>query len=244
MHRICLCGATIGGDLLLRSSRISGGVGLVCANVSGNLVADDAAIACSTTAILARQVNVAGSLRAIGNFTCTGEINLEGAHIAGQFLMNDAKLSASGKPTLQLDHSKIDLGIALRGIQSDGPIFMHHARIGCQLSFTGSKLSNPGKVVLRADHLVVDGSLLLYGNTKIEGGVNLHGADISCTLNLQDAKIDAERIRSVRAEGIHVGHNIIARDCYIKGNVQIRDATVGGSILFTGASRKSRRLCI
>ena len=223
------------GDLRLDNSKTSGSIGLVCANIGGNLIADNAVITCSTTAILARQASVAGSLRAVGKFTCTGGINMEGVHIAGQFIMNDAKLSADKQPTLNLDHSRIDLGIALRRIRADGSIFLHHARVGCQVSFTGAKLSNPGKVVLRADHLVVDGSLLLYGDTEIKGEINLHGAEISCTLNIGNVKIDASGSEAIRAESIHVGHNLVARDCHIKGSIGISDSTVGGSMLFADA---------
>ena len=104
------------------------------------------------------------------------------------------------------------------------------------MSFRNTKLSNPGKEALRADHLIVDGSLLFFGGeTKIAGQVNLHGADISCTLNFREVKIDAKDTLAVKAEDIRVGHNIIAEDCHIKGHFQLRDATIGDSITLRGA---------
>lgn len=234
-RKICLCGATVGGDLLLKDSTVSGVICLVCTKISGNLIADDAEITSSTTAILARQAEIGGSFRADGHFKCTGGISMEGAKIAGQLIMNDAELSANGRPSLKLDHAKVDLGIFLRKVRSKGPINMHHTLVGCQVSFRDAKLSNPGELALRADHLVVDGSLLFFGETEIAGQVNLHGAKISCTLNLREAKIDAKESVAVKAEGIHVGHDIIAKDCRIKGHFQLRDATVGGSIVLTSA---------
>ena len=236
VHSICLCGATIGGNLTFEDSKIVGNIGLACTTIAGNLFANNAEISCSDTAIYARQTNIAGTFRASGHFRCAGGIKMEGAHVAGQLIMTGAELSATGKPALSLDHSRVDLGIFLGEVRSNGSIHMHHTLAGCQVAFKNAKLSNPGKEALRADHLIVDGSLLFYGGeTEITGQVNLHGADISCTLNFREVKIDAKDSLAVKAESINVGHNIIAEDCRIKGNFQLRDATVGGSITLMGA---------
>ena len=231
-HKVCLCGASIGGDLSLRGAMISGSLGLDCATVSGNLIADGATITGAPNGVSARQASIAGSFQAFKDFKCTGRMYMEGAHIAGQLVLKDAELSADGDWTLDLDHSQVDLGISLDGIRSDRSIYMHHARVGCMVSLRGAKLSSPSRIALRADHLVVDGSLMA-SKTEIKGEVNLHGADISCILNLQGAKIDANQSVALRGEDIRVGHNILAEGCHIKGIFQVRDAVVGGSVVFS-----------
>ena len=98
-HSICLCGATIGGNLTFQNSVISGNIGLSGATITGNLFANDAEISCSKTAVFARQTNIAGTFRAVGHFKCAGEISMEGAHIAGELIMTGITVAVSRSVT-------------------------------------------------------------------------------------------------------------------------------------------------
>lgn len=236
-HRLCLCDASINGNLLLSDAKIGGTVGLNATKVAGDVRFSATTITSTVEAISARQASISGSVIALRDFGCTGTVQMEGVHIRGQLLLGGAHISSKeGAAALDLDHARIDLGLLARKIKVDGQILMHHAQIGCQVSLRGAKLSNQGDVALRADHLVVDGSLMLDEKTDVEGQINLHGAEVKCALEISDATIESVGMSAIRADGIRVHHHLLAQDCHVTGAINLADATVGGSMVFTDAT--------
>ena len=99
-------------------------------------------------------------------------------------------------------------------------------------------LSSKG-VALRADHLIIDGSLFIDGDAKVNGKVNLHGAEIGCALNINGGEYNASESPAINADKITVGGDIIANKCNVTGGFRLSDSKVGGSVLFRGAQLNS-----
>jgi hypothetical protein len=244
VHRMCLCGATVNGDLLMADALIDGSVGLHSAIVNGSIFLRNARIASSGNTIDGRLIKVAGDISASPSFRSTGNFNMEGAHIGGQLMLRGAHLSNKGKTALDLDHARIDLGLAGRELVTEGKVLIHHANIGCQVSFAAARLSNPNDTALRADHLIVDGSLFFNNDAHVDGKINLHGAKIGCTLNLETGQLGASNSPAVYADGISVGGDILAAKCKVTGGFDLGNSKIGGDADFGHAQLSHSRYAL
>ena len=142
-HRVCVCGATINGDLFLTNAVISGHIGLHSTIVNGSISFDATEITGNPLTVKGRLVKVAGDVSALNSFKSMGQFNMEGAYIGGQLLLRGANLSNHGGTVLDLDHARIELGLYAREIVTDGKILIHHANVGCQVAFVDACLSHP-----------------------------------------------------------------------------------------------------
>ncbi len=161
---------------------------------------------------------------------------MNGAHIGGQLVLTGSTITNEKGIALDIDHANIGLGLAAAKLNAKGQIHLHHARIGCQVTFDGTNLSSPEDRTVRADHLIVDGSLLITDGACIEGQIDLHGAEIECGLAIRGAKISARTAPAFQADAIQVGGNLLGEKCHITHGLDLRDAKVGGSVWFAGAS--------
>ena len=143
-------------------------------------------------ALSAELATVGGTLFASNSFECKGGLDLEGIKVAGKAVLSGAVIKGHNRRALDLDHAEIRLGLHADDIKTDGRFQIHHARIGCQLGLARAELHNSRGKALRADHIIVDGSVLLNDTAKVFGQIDLHGAQIECTLNLYGLEVSLE----------------------------------------------------
>ncbi|MBW6433709.1 hypothetical protein KZ829_08125 [Actinoplanes hulinensis] len=224
------------GPVWLSTSIVTGSVNLETARIAGDLTLMGTKISArQQVAISARQMEVQGSLLA-NDFRCDGSVDLVGVKISGSLQLNGSMLKSPKSYCLNIDHGRIGLGFLGMDSTFEGVLRAHHAWIGCQFNLARSSILNKGKTAFSADHLSVDGALLLNGGFFADGGVDLHGAQLSCTLNLYSAHIRLHGGVALKANEIKVGNDINAIKSHIEGRVRFTSADVSGVLALNEAN--------
>ena len=81
---------------------------------------------------------------------------------------------------------------------------------------------------------ILDGELLVVGNSTVQRGIDLRGAEIGGDLVLQDSKFGSDQPLQVALDQIRVFKDIHLTDCEINGVVQLRGSTVEGFLWVDG----------
>ncbi|GAA2790522.1 hypothetical protein [Saccharopolyspora taberi] len=235
-----LNGSRVGRDINLHGTSAPC-VSLTQASLEGDLLLGKATL--GKGGLRAFQATIGGSAYLTDGFASEGPTYLEGVTIGGKCVINEGKFTADEQSALHLDHAEIRLGFQGRNAEVNGTFRAHHAKIGCQLSLQDAKLRNPGDVALQADHILIDGSLLLNGDTIVEGAIDLHGAEIECTLNLVGASFieQSNSMPALSVRNVRIGGNVLGHSLSMKGQVALDSSTISGAVDLTEASIQNRR---
>ena len=190
---VCLSGATITGNLVLRNAYLVGGPG---------------------PALMAENLTVKGHVgyceSADERFTATassefGAVCLPGANIAGQLSLCGAALDNCRGPALMAElitiqeDAVLNKGFKATGAGKYGAVRLKEAKISGDLALHGARLRNFSGPALTADGLTVQGDLMMTGVTEGErftaigaGGdwaIRLMRASITGQLSLEHGKV-------------------------------------------------------
>ena len=243
---VCLSGATISGNLVLRQAILIGGTGPA-------LLAD----------ILTVKGHVADCERPAEGFRAKGSgelgaVCLAGATISGQLSLCGTTLTNRTGPALVADlvtiqqGARLGQGFTATGTGSLGAVCLSGAKISGDLSLRGARLVNRTGAALVADGLNVQGDVMMTGDAapgtrfRATGGgergtVLLRGATITGQLSLERAKVKSGSARawvtaSQAGDGVIGGDDPPARRRRSLGAVCLSGSTISGNLVLRQAS--------
>jgi hypothetical protein len=206
-----------------------------------------------TGAIAADELKLEGTLFLKSAFHAEGEVRLLGATIGGNLnamggtfknLKSDKNPDSTGY-TLTADGIKVTGGVFMRNeldadvvknkFVAEGEVRLLGATIGGNLDADGGTFRNPNPkgYALNADRIKVHGGVSLRNIFVPEGGVRLHGAEVTGQLQVADAWLGAFDLDSAHVTGPFVWRNIHKDrhpdfpDTEWKPSLNLTDATVG-----------------
>ncbi|MGW6908258.1 hypothetical protein [Streptomyces sp. NPDC054940] len=245
MPGLILAGARITLECEIVACTVTGTVDLRSLAVENRLSFSDTAIRPphGEAALDAQSIEVGEDFWASG-LDCAGTVYLNSARIQDVLAFRGTRIS--GDSGLQAPELTVGGGLFLdSGFSGTGQINLYGASIGgsvrlddCQLDGPGA---GPGAYALNLScaeiggdiwagrGLAVQGPVVLQ-DTSVRGSVVLKGArfDVSSSVPAADAALNASRLR--------VGGDLDCREGFVAhGMIDLRDARIGGSVLFEGA---------
>jgi hypothetical protein len=115
-----------------------------------------------------------------------GEVNLTDAKIGVDLILRGAKLSSETGTALNANSIAVGMSIHLSdGFMATGSVCLIFAKIGGQLVCRGGCFNHPVflEYAIDAEHLTTGSHVVLDGNFKAQGTVNLQHAKIGGSLN-------------------------------------------------------------
>ncbi len=202
-ERIVLTAATLPW-LVLRGSRLGGGVRASVLRVSGDVDLSRSTIACSTD---------------------EGALRLRDAHLGG-IVLDDAAVHGGPGPALSADRLTVDSTMRLSrtrltGHGEHGAIRMHGAHISGELDLRHAKVHNDTGPAINTTNVTVDTNVLLahaeVTGSGDNGAVRMSGLRAGGLLVLDSADIRNPSGPGVRADGAHVGGELTLRGTWVSG---------------------------
>ncbi|MEY9990197.1 hypothetical protein ABIE67_002229 [Streptomyces sp. V4I8] len=245
MPGLTLAGARIALECEIVACTVTGTVDLRSLAVENRLSLNDTDIRPShgEAALDAQSIEVGEDFWASG-LDCSGTVFLNSARIQDVLAFRGSRIR--GDSGLQAPELTVGGGLFLdSGFSGTGQINLYGASIGGSVRLDDCRLDGPGAGpgayalnlscaeiggdIWAGRGLVVQGPAIVR-DTSVRGSVVLKGAhfDISSRVPTAEAALDASRLR--------VGGDIDCRDGFVThGMIDLRDARVGGSLLFEGA---------
>jgi hypothetical protein len=221
-----LAGADIAGVLSCNGGRLHG------ADNDGNALSGGG-----------MKVGGSGGLLLAEMLASKGALDLRGADITGNLNCCGARLNAVNKDGNVLDADRATIGghILLNDeFTAAGTIYLLDAEVGGNLECRGARLTNPANRgrALYAERMKVGGDVYLdtpvgKSGFSAAGTIYLLSADIGGVLSCRGAQLMAPSKdgHALFAERMKVGGNVyLTQGFTAAGNLQLRSATVGGSL--------------
>ncbi len=183
---MCLSGAVVSGDLILRNACLDGGP--LPALMAENLTVKGHAAACDTRG-LGFRASGAGPL---------GAVCLAGASITGQLALRGTTLANSSGPALLADLLSVGEGMLLdedfaaTGSGEAGAVRLPDAKVNGDFRLNGARLANATGPALRADGLTVQGDLVLAAAAAPGGPFTASGSGHLGTVLLRGATVGGQ----------------------------------------------------
>ena len=247
-------GMTVSGSVHLDGQfNAEGTVWLVGANITGQLRCGGARIGANAfgNALIGDGLRAGGgvvldALRSGRAFTALGAVRLTGAQVTGSLSCAGARFSANKQGNaLEGDEIRVSVAVLLdRGFTADGAVRLAGAAIGGQLRCRGAQITGADSDgdSLVAGEIKVGGQVLLDRGFTAAGAIQLAGADISGSVRLQGASVDANAEGySLDGAGMQVGRDLWfdrAPDGTAftsEGAIRLATVSVTGSIRCQGA---------
>ena len=250
----------IGEHRVTASVSRSSAVWLTEAEVGGRLLAvgthiestGDRAMQCDRT-------RVAGDVRLIRGFRADGEIRLLKAQLDGALDLRGARITAKRGQALDLVEAQLGTlfileddnvegdgarasitgRIDMSGATVHGHVYIRNARLigpaaGVELHEYNAEESAARTTIL-ARRLTVHDDWLVEGRTEIEGGLDLHGADIKGAFQMKGVVIDNAEDVAVDLAQAQLGSQFNMNGARVRGTIKLALANVGGSLALSGA---------
>jgi hypothetical protein len=210
--------------LVLRKSRLAGGLNAEGVRISGDLV------------LIEATVFGAG-------------IRLRDAHISGTLSMEDLEARNDSGPALHADRLRVDGIVFLRGAQlsGNGPrgaVRLPSAHVGGELNMQHVELHNDSGPALDAAEITV-GSNMFLERTAVsgdgeKGAIRLRGATIGGLFTMENATIGNKSGPAMRASGLTVGGDLLLNGTELAGTgplgaVRLQSARIGNDFYLMGA---------
>jgi hypothetical protein len=242
---VCLSGATISGNLVLRQAILIGGTGPA-------LLAD----------ILTLKGHAAECERPAEGFRAKGSgelgaVCLAGATISGHLSLCGTTLTNRTGPALVADlvtiqqGARLDQGFTATGTGWSGAVRLNEAKITGDLSLHSARLVNRTGAALVADGIEVQGDVMMSGDAAPgkrfratgageRGTVLLRGATVTGQLSLERATVKSGSARAYVAtpevsDGVADGNDPPARRRRSLGAVCLSGSTISGNLVLRHA---------
>lgn len=220
--------ARIDGDLILRRSRVRGGVELAGAHIVGLLALDRARIGNPAGyALHAARLMIDHSIYCPGT-VAEGGIVLTGARIGGGVHIRGARLTNHDGPALAISRATVDDDINLvDGCVVEGPLRLRQTHVRGQVNMSGAHLVNPGGPAVIADNLTVDQNMYC-AQLNSEAEIRLLGAHIAGDLVLSGARLDNPGGEALDAGSLVVDRGVRCDDGFVAhGAIRLTGARIG-----------------
>jgi hypothetical protein len=212
-----------------------------------------AALVTSGLAVMARGMQVRGSIFLRDNFHAEGAVYLYGAEIGGNLECDGGSLKNSNATALQATRAKIGGNVLMRNkFWAEGEVNLYGAEVGGNLSCIGGSFKNGEGRALVAVVAKIGGGILLRGNFPAEGEVNrfhaegevnLYGAQIGANLECDRASFKNKKGFALTMEGAKIAGDVLLRDTFnAEGEVRLYAAEIGGNLDCNGSILKNGKL--
>jgi hypothetical protein len=202
---VSLVGARIGGQLVLRGAKLSGGSYPPLPEGTPLRPRDDDVNEVPGIALAVDGLELEGSLICDGGFTATGQVRLVKANIGGAALFDGATLSHPAGEALFAEDLTVGGSMwCWSGFRAEGELCLRGARIGGMLVLDGAQLHSTRGATFNGELLHVGGSLLCRGGFTARGGIALTGAHIGGDALFDSAVIEATAGIALHADLLRV----------------------------------------
>jgi hypothetical protein len=191
----------------------------------------------SLPAIMARGVQIKGSLFLDGKFHAEGCVRLDMAEVDGALNCDGGSFKNAEGVALDAEGAKIGGPVSLQeNFESEGRVLLKSAEIGGALMCDGS-FRNANGVALSAEAAKIGGAVCLHHNFKSEGEVLLGGADIGGALNCDGGRFKIENANhmALSAYRAKIGGDVfLGNENRCEGQVQLDGAEIRGALNCNG----------
>ena len=185
----------------------------------------------SLPVIMARGVQIKGSLFLDGRFHAEGCVRLDMAEVDGALNCDGGSFKNSEGVALDAEGAKIGGPVSLqKNFESEGRVLLKSAEIGGALMCDGS-FRNANGVALSAEAAKIGGAVFLHDNFESEGEVLFGGADIGGALNCDGGSFENAKRVALSAYGAKIGGDVFLghkNEC--KGQVQLDRSEIRGRL--------------
>jgi hypothetical protein len=257
---ISLAGATISGQLDLRSAKVQLPLSLMSCTFEEPILLTDARtrslnLTGSTLQGLSGDgVQIDGDL-VLEAVTCGERVSLVHADVSGYFQASGAQLECGAGYALDLTAARIGGSAVLRPLYAEedaeptpfrasgaGGISLAAASVGKLLDLTGAQIASNQEYALFGDSLEVGGAAFLRDGFAATGAVMLYGARIGQSLDFSGAALEGApalvtQVAEIRGSMLFAtwGEGENAQPFRAKGILILSGATVGAMLDFGGA---------
>lgn len=240
--RVCLLGASIGGNLqcnrgrfdnpigdalLAQSAEIkgnillndgfhaSGQVWLLGAKIGGNLDCSGGRFkGCGGYALMAKSAVIGDNIYLSKTFCASGQVLLSDITIGGSLICDEGKFETHYQEALMAERAEIKGDVLLRKFSHcGGPLCFLGATIGGNLDFSGSRINNSSGDALVAQRAQINGTVFLRNGFSASGRVLLSDVTIGGDLDCDNGSFDNPGVDQ---------YALLAESTKIKGNVLLR----------------------
>lgn len=202
---VLLVGATIGGQLSCKGSRLDSGGG---------------------TVLNAQGARVSGGVF-LRELISTGEVSFANATVGGQLACEGAKLCGVGGDALNAQGAHVTGDVFLRDVTSTGAVRFSGATIGGQMDCGSARLDGGGGKALNAQGARVSDDVFLCELTSA-GDVDFSGAAIDGQLVCEGATLGGSGGKALSAQRLRVKEGFFWRElASVIGEVSLDSAYVG-----------------
>jgi hypothetical protein len=243
--RLRLRGAHVTGELDLAEVTAVGSIRLDGCRFDETVRLDDAQLgaafalnACTMPGLSLVGARVALECEITG-CSVTGTVDLRSLTVGNRLSLNDTAVRpVHGEAALDAQSVEVGEDFSAWRLDCAGPVFLNSARIQDVLALRGARIS--GDSGLQAPELTVGGGLFLDSGFSGTGQVNLYGASIGGSVRMDDCLLDGpgagRGAYALNLSCAEIGGDIWAgRGLVVHGPAIVRDTSVRGSVVLTGA---------
>jgi hypothetical protein len=201
----------VDGDLILNGAQVTGACQLERATITGQFAASGARFENSAAdAINAKNCDCADFF--LDNATVIGACDIAGATVKGQFTAGGATFDYPRGTAIRASTAHIGSWFMRPGKDENknennngqptsvhGTINLVRAHIAHDLDFQNVQLKAGHHLAISAREIVVEGSVYLWRESKVDGGIRFWGADIKGQLSLTDSSITSAMLARKRS---------------------------------------------
>ena len=185
----------------------------------------------SLPVIMARGVQIKGSLFLDGRFHAEGCVSLDMAEVGGALNCDGGSFKNANDVAINAEGAKIGGAVSLqKNFQSEGQVLLKSAEIAGALICDGG-FRNANGVALSAEAAKIGGAVFLLKNFKSEGEVLLGYAGIGGALNCSGGSFENAKGMALSVYGAKIGGDVfLGNKNRCMGQVQLDGAEIRGQL--------------
>lgn len=194
------------GSVFLRRTLSLGPIGLIGAQIGGDLDCTGAEFSSKVVALNANRANIKGNVFLRDGFRSSGELRFLGTEIKGDLVCSGATLTVTGK-AISADRVSISGGVFIdSGFTANGQIRFHGAQIGGNFDCKGATLRGKAdpklsrnENLMATDNARTAGNVLLSEGFVCEGNLRFHSTEVGGYFTC-----DKSNLRSLHCQHIRI----------------------------------------
>lgn len=237
-------GIDVRGSFTLYGSRTYGEIGMIGAQVKGDLHFHNSKLeAKEGDALSADGIRVGGNVQFHNGFTSNGTVKLRGASISGNLDLSGAKLGVKEGDSLSADGVDVGGSVNLiEGFSTNGTIRLRGARIRGVLNCSGATLEVREGDAISVHRAKIDGGIYLNEGFTSSGEISLRYSQIGAGLFCTGAKLEAKDGNALSADGAEISGSVHLDGGFTsKGAIVLHSTQIRGVLLCAGAKLKAKR---
>jgi hypothetical protein len=232
-------GLAVDGDVDAACLQARGAVSMPSAGITGSVDLTAARIIFPAHEALVMDHCVIGGRLSCRQAVVEGEFRIYNSRVVAMIFMRGARLDNPGKVAFSAGGLTAGGGVFLTGgFAASGELRLVGAQLAANLTLNGARLDNPGGLAVNLDGV----SIASFHGTGLicKGQLSLNGARISGDLDLTGAVLEAgDGQPALLGQRAWIDGKLVLSAIKAQGEVDLRTAKVGASLLLNGAELSS-----